>query len=53
MMIQMGLNFVFALVCAVWSHDAFLVKRRTWGWLGLFLSAANFASGLVLLMSSI
>jgi len=52
-MIQMGLNFVFALVCAVWSRDAFLVGRRAWGWTGLFLSAANLAAGLLLLTKSI
>ena len=52
-MMQMGLNFIFALVCAVWSHDAFLVNRRAWGWTGLFLSAANFAAGLALLLRPI
>jgi hypothetical protein len=52
-MIEMGLNFVFALVCAVWSHDAFLTERPGWGWSGLILSALNFANGMVLLTSPI
>ena len=47
------LNFVLALWCAVLSRDQFLDNRPERGWTGLFLSAANFAAGLALLLRPI
>jgi hypothetical protein len=47
------LNFALALWCAVLSLSEFLDNRPALGWIVLFLSAANIAAGLVLLMRPI
>jgi len=47
------LNFALALWCAVLSRGQFLDNRPGRGWIGVFLSAANFAAGLALLMRPI
>jgi hypothetical protein len=47
------LNFVLALWCAVLSRDQFLNNCPERAWTGLFLSAANFAAGLALLLRPI
>jgi len=47
------LNFALALWCAVLSRDQFLNNCPERGWTGLFLSAANFAAGLALVVRPI
>jgi hypothetical protein len=47
------LNFALALLCAGLSRGEFSDNRPRRAWIRLFLSAANFAAGLALLMRPI